>query len=197
MNKIFAAASLTALALVGGAANARGRYSDSGYGYGDDSGPYIGGSVGQFVYQEDGVDTLYPTAFAFRLGVPIAPFLAVEGRIGTGITDSDYTNVDGTDVKVGVDRLAAGYLKGSLPIAPRFSVYGLAGIASTRLRFTSPGLPDGISNDTSFSFGAGGDVQLRGGTTLNFEWARLRSVDTDVDGNATGDMVSVGLVWHF
>lgn len=195
MNKIIAVASLTAIALAATAADARGRYNDSGYG--DDSGPYIGGSVGQFVYQEDGVDTLYPTAFAFRLGVPIAPFLAVEGRIGTGINDSDYTNVDGTDVKVGVDRLAAGYLKGSLPIAPRFSLYGLAGIANTRLRFTSPGLPDGISNDTSFSFGAGGDVKLRGGTTLNFEWARLRTLDTDVDGNATGDMVSVGLAWHF
>lgn len=190
------------VALVGGvlaapAAMAQG-YGRGGYyrdGYGDSSsGLYIGGSIGELIYNEPGLDTLYPSMFMFRIGVPLNPYLAVEGRLGAGLSNT-RTYVDGDPVNVGVDSMVAGYLKGSLPLSPIFSLYGLAGAAHTRLSVDAYG-QNGSTTDNSFSFGIGGDFNLNRDIGLNVEWVRtMREDGFDADGY-TGDVLSVGLNWR-
>ncbi|HTP38271.1 MAG TPA: outer membrane beta-barrel protein [Steroidobacteraceae bacterium] len=196
MNKIITIASLSTLALAASVANARGYSDDSSRG--DSFAPYVGGSIGRFVYDETGADTLYPGALMFRVGVPINEYFALEGRIGTGFSKSDGV-FSQSDVTASVDRIAAGYAKLSLPVGPRFSFYGLAGIANTKLRWSQSGLADGTSSDTGFSYGVGGQVGMRRDTAFTFEWARLRDLTASqntsglLGNDATGDMFSIGV----
>lgn len=74
---------------------------------------------------------------------------AHRGRLGTGIS-SDESN--GASVSVGT--LVGGYLKGAVALAPKFSVYGVVGIASVSLHRN---YGDGDATDTGFSIGIGGD----------------------------------------
>jgi opacity protein-like surface antigen len=198
VNKIIAVVSLGTLALAATAANARGGYSDNGS-RSFDNDPYVGASIGRFIYDEQGVETLYPGAVMFRVGLPITQYLGVEGRIGTGFSKSSGGWFSDSDVSAGVDRIAAGYAKLSLPLAPRFSAYMLGGIANTKLRWSEPGFADGTSSDTGFSYGFGGQVNLRRDTAFTFEWVRLRDLTASQNANgllgndATGDMISLGV----
>lgn len=185
---ISAALSLAGATLLAPAAVARG-YNDRAYEF--DSGPYIGGSVGELVYDEDGLETLYPSAFVFRLGVPLGRYIGLEGRLGTGLSDT-HTWVDGERVEVGIDSLWGGYLKGSLPLSPQFSIYGVAGVAHTRLSVKSFG-ESGTTSDSSFSFGFGGDFALNRDISLNVDWTRTMRSEFDT---YTGDLLTVGVNWH-
>jgi len=177
-------------ALGAGVASAQGYgYGPSaGYGRGPNSGPFVGLSIGGLMYSEDGLNTITPAAAMLTLGAPIAPYLAVEGRAGAGLgsASSDGYHLD-------VNSVFAGYLKGSLPLAPGISLYGLGGIANVDL---SRDFGAGDTHDTSFSFGVGADFTIYGGTTLNIEWTRLGTGD-DFGYHYNIDMASVGATWHF
>ena len=171
-------------AQAGGWSDDYGRHS----GYGRDLGAYIGLGVGQLRYNEDGLDTITPTTAMVTIGAPLSPNLAIEGRLGGGIARAE-TNTYGVEVR----SLFVGYLKGSLPLAPGFSFYGLAGLASVDLR-RDFGLVD--SHDSGLSYGLGMDFNLEAGTHLNLEWTRLAT------GNNLGydynvDMASIGVTWRF
>lgn len=127
--------------------------------------PYVGVSAGLLRYDESGLDTLTPSVIIARIGMPISNYFAIEGRLGAGIT-RDQSH--GISVSAGV--LGGAYLKGSLALAPKFSLYGVAGIAAENL---NRNYGDGNSTNTGLSFGIGGDVALPQGLLLNFEWTHL------------------------
>jgi hypothetical protein len=91
---------------------------------------------------------------------------------------------------VSVDFFLGAYAKGILPLSPRFSLYGIAGVTygdlsgSGDLRFSG--------SDADFSYGIGVDYQIGATTSLNFEWARL--FDTS---DYKLDALSVGLSFRF
>lgn len=101
-------------ALLSTAALAGGGYGD-GYGYGsseyEDRGFYIGGSVGEIFYKEQGLDTIVPSVAFLNMGVKVNPYLAVEGRVGGGIEDDESRGY-----RVDVPLVYGGYLKGILPV---------------------------------------------------------------------------------
>ncbi|MFT3905049.1 MAG: porin family protein [Steroidobacteraceae bacterium] len=196
MNSKIISLSLGAVVLgtvVTSSAMAQGYYGPDYDRGGNDFRPYIGASVGELIYSEPGLETLYPSAFNFRLGVPLSRYLAIEGRVGTGFSDT-RTYVDGDPVDVGIDSMYAGYLKGSLPLAPQFSLYGLAGAAHTNLEVKSDGQSSHFQ-ESSFSFGVGGDYWLNRDMALNVEWVRTMRDGFDDDGY-TGDLLTVGLNWQ-
>jgi len=169
-----------------------GYYDHSGRGdrYRDDYdvGPYVGLSIGQLRYNEDGLDTITPAAVTATLGARLSPNLAIEGRIGGGLGRTD-TNSYGVEVR----SLYAGYIKGILPLSPVFSIYGLGGVAGVNLKRD---FGDVESHDSEFSYGIGMDFNLPRGAALNVEFTRL------VTGNNQGydynvDMGSVGVAWRF
>ena len=150
--------------------------------------PYVGASVGLLRYDESGLDTLTPSVIMGRFGLPISPYFAVEGRLGTGIS-SDESN--GNSVSVGT--LVGGYLKGAVALAPKFSLYGVVGIASVSLHRN---YGDGDSTDTGFSIGIGGDVTLSRGFLLNFEWTYLPS-GSEAGNSFDSNLFTAGVNYHF
>lgn len=177
-----------------GAASAQDYGRSNGYGQRDaygrnfESGPFVGLSIGALRYNEDGLNTITPITAMLTIGAPISPYLAVEGRVGGGL-GSASTDGYGLEVR----SLFAGYLKGSLPLAPGFSVYGLGGVAGVDLK-RDFGIGD--THDTSFSFGLGADFAIYGGTTLNIEWTRL-ATGNNLGYDYSVDMASIGATWHF
>ncbi len=149
---------------------------------------YVGLSIGQLRYHEDGLDSITPAAALLRVGAPLGSNLAIEARAGAGFGDA---STDGYRMRV--QSLYGGYLKGSLPLAPGFSFYALGGVAAVNLQ-RDFGLED--AHDTGLSFGLGADFDLSGGATLNIEWTRLPGGD-NLGYDYSNDLASIGVAWHF
>ena len=172
------------------AAMARGYY-DAGYGgdrmYGVPD-AYVGLNVGALQYQEDGLDTFTPAAALLRLGVPLSRNLAFEARAGAGLGSTSNGGYD-----VSMRSFYAGYVKGSVPLAPTFALYAVGGVAGVNMKRN---FGVGSTTDTGLSFGVGADFNLGGGAGLNVEWTRLP------DGNNGGydysnSMATIGMTWRF
>jgi opacity protein-like surface antigen len=149
--------------------------------------PYLGVSAGALRYDEEGLNPITPSLAFARVGIPIAQNLAIEGRVGTGVNSADDNGYS-----IDVRSILGGYLKGSLPISPVFSLYGLAGVGRLELHRN---FGDSSSTDTGFSFGVGADFNLRSNVSLSLEWTRLPG------GNNAGfsydsNVFTAGVNWH-
>lgn len=189
MNRILMTVAVGLVTLAAAAAHADERSGGPGYyrsTYGN--GLYFGASVGELIYNEDGLDTMRPAIVQARLGQDINRYLAIEGRIGGGITRDE---VNGTSTSV--QAMYAGYVKGILPLTSTLSGYGLAGIAGVQLHHN---YPDFNTTDTGLSYGIGAELKVANQTSLTLEWLRV------TDGNNSGyyytaDQVAFGVNWHF
>jgi len=187
---------VVACALGIGAASAQtydanyGRGNGYGWGYGRDAGtgPYVGLNLGALRYNEDGLNTITPVTALVSVGLPLSPYLAIEGRAGGGLGSASSDGY-GLDVR----SVFAGYVRGMLPLAPGFSLYGLGGVAAVDLR-RDFGIGD--THDTGFSFGVGADFAVYGGTHINIEWTRL-ATGNNLGYDYSVDMASIGAAWHF
>ena len=146
--------------------------------------PYVGASIGLLRYDESGIPGFSPSAIELRAGLPLNPYLAIEGRLGTGLS-SDHSN--GASVSVGT--FGGAYAKGSIALGPIFSLYGVAGIATVNLHRN---FRDGDTTDTGLSAGVGGDVQFERNLALNFEWTYLPG-GSDVGHSYDSSLFSVGV----
>jgi hypothetical protein len=150
---------------------------------------YFGVSLSQVSYEESGRGTAKPTVIGLKLGKVVNQNFALEGRFATGLTDDSVGGGGPQDVSV--DFFLGGYAKGILPLSPRFSLYGIAGVTygdlsagSGNLRFSG--------SDADFSYGIGVDYLIGATTSINFEWARLfDSSDYKLDA------LTVGLHFRF
>ena len=177
--------------LLGSTAALAGSYYDSGYGpRRPHEGPsaYVGLSLGSLQYKEDGLDSINPGTALVRLGVPLGRNLALEGRAGGGLGSSSSRGYGVT-----LDSFYAAYVKGSLPLGPLFSLYGVGGVAGVNLR-RDFGVRD--TRDTGLSFGVGADVNLGRGLGVNIEWTRLPS-GSNAGFDYTDSMAAIGLTWRF
>ncbi|MBY6019574.1 porin family protein [Ferrimonas balearica] len=133
---------------------------DQGYGY-------IGGQLNYFDL-DTGLGSVNPMALTFLGGYQFNPYLALEGRIGVGVTDDDLTIWDET-VSVEVDHYYAGYLVGTLPLTDWVSVYGLLGYAETKISASSGGnSADESDNDLSYGLGLKMNASENAGFTLEY-----------------------------
>lgn|GEM_PF-1031094 len=170
-----------------------GGYYDSaygGYGRGNQlgAGAYVGMNLGLLQYSENGLGSITPGLALLRIGVPISPNLAFEGRAGAGLGNSSS---DGNSLSL--QSLYGAYVKGSLPLAPGFALYGVGGVAGVNLRRD---FGASSTNDTGLSFGVGADLNLGNGASVNVEWTRLPG-GNDLGYDYNSSMASLGLTWHF
>lgn len=190
MKKTLICVSLAALAAAASsAALAQPRY---GYGYGGaagaDFGPYVGVSAGELIYKEDGLAQMSPTIALFHIGQQFNPYLGVEGRIGTSVNGGSAFGYH-IDAQV----IYAGYIRGTIPINPLFSAYGILGLGGTQWHRN---YADDSSNNVGVSFGVGGQFNVGGNAALTLEWTRLNN-GTNVGYGYTADQLTFGVNWRF
>lgn len=100
--------------------------------------------------------------------------------MGFGL-DEDRITVASVPLDFELDYYFSGLLKGILPLAPRFAVYGVAGFTIGKFRASSPALfLDKWEAD--FSYGAGAEFGFLPATSLSAEWQRMfEGPDHEVD----------------
>ena len=179
--KPFAAAAFAALSLVS-LAPAQAQEARLGH--------YGGILFSQISYDQSGASSASLTNFGGVLGTVLSPHFAVEARAGLGLND-DQINVGGTTATVDLSSYFSGFVKGILPLAPRFGIYGLAGFTIGKFAGdTGAVFLNKWASD--FSYGAGVEVGLAPTMSLGVEWLRM------FEGSGYNlDAVSVGLNFRF
>lgn len=148
-------------------------------------GLYGGVFLSRITYAEDGLDDANPTVIGVKIGTSINKNLAVEARLGAGLSD-DSVDVLGVPVNVKVNNFISVYGKGILPLSDQASLYGLLGYTRGKLKAEFLGGSNSES-DSDVSYGVGGDFAITPTTSLNIEWARLfKGDDYKVDGLTFG-----------
>lgn len=153
-------------------------------------GHYGGIVFSQITYDQTGASSASLTNVGGVLGTVVSPHFAVEARAGLGLND-DQINVGPTTLTVDLNSYFSGYLKGILPLAPRFGIYGLAGFTIGKFSGNS-GAVYLNKWESDFSYGAGVEVGLAPTMSLGVEWLRM------FEGSGYNlDAVSVGLNFRF
>lgn len=158
------------------------------------AGPYAGISLTQVAYDEDGFSTAKPIAATFKLGAGLSPNLAIEGRLGTGLTDDEASGcvagVGCGSPEIEVDYYYGVYLKGMLPTGT-VSPYALIGYTKGELTASLGGFSLS-ADDSDVSFGLGIDVPISRTAGLNVEYAQL------IDGEGFEvTALSAGVTWRY
>ncbi|WP_237673842.1 porin family protein [Vreelandella profundi] len=118
---------------------------------------YVGGLFSHYTYDESsGSSDASPTGLTVRGGYFLTDYIAIEGRLGTGISDD---TISGTSIDLELDQLMGAYAAGYLPLNNMFSLYGLIGFSyaegSASNRLTSISF-----DDDGFSYGAGAQINF-------------------------------------
>ena len=127
-----------------------------------------------------------PTTIGATLGMSINKNLAIEARLGTGLSDD---SISAANIKI--DNFAGIYAKGILPVSNVASVYGLLGYTQGKIKVDAPGI-SASDSDSDISYGIGAEYAISGTTSVGLEWARFFKGDGyKVDG------LSLGLSFKF
>ncbi|MGP9679593.1 porin family protein [Halomonas sp. AOP27-A1-41] len=150
---------------------------------------YVGALASHYVFDVDGIrDDVNPTGLTIRGGYFLNDFVAIEGRIGTGLSDD---SIGGSGVDVELDQLMGVYAVGHLPVNNVFSFYGLLGFsyaeATISNRFVSVS-----DDDDGFSYGAGVQLNFTPQISGQLEYVSYLN-KSDYNLNAG----SVGIAYHF
>lgn len=140
------------------------------------------------MYDEQGLAEMNPTIALFHIGQQFNPYLGIEGRIGTNVSGGSAYGYH-VDAQV----IYAGYIRGTVPINPWVSAYGLLGLGGVQWHRN---YDQDSSNDVAVSFGVGAQFNVGGNAALTLEWARLTS------GNNAGygydaNQLTFGVNWRF
>ena len=154
---------------------------------------YAGGGLGRVSYDTNADVTLNPTAMVGRLGYHVTDHIAIEARLGVGLSSDDTAIDSGGNVEIALKQLAGAYAVGHLPITRGVSVYGLAGFTYGRAEFT--GSAEGFSdtaNDTGLSWGIGSEAALTDRISGYVEWASYLDQDA-----YTATAITAGATYGF
>lgn len=138
-------------------------------------GLYAGVALTQVSYKEEGFATAKPISMSGRFGNQFSPNVALEGRLGIGVSD-DEVDAAGIPVAVEVDYYFSILGKGILPLSSVASLYGLLGFTSGKVTASAFGNSFSAS-DSDISYGIGGEFNVSRTAAVNLEWARLWSGD--------------------
>ena len=151
---------------------------------------YGGFNFSQLTSDADGIsEDANPTALIGRLGYFFADQFAIEGRLGTGLSD-DTVRVEGfgvvTDVDLELDHLFGAYLVGHLPLGQAASVYGMLGFTNAKATASTQGFSV-TASDSGLSYGFGADVYASERFGLNLEYTQyLDEIGYDVSALSVG-----------
>lgn len=134
-------------------------------------GTYAGLVFSQISYDQNGADSANLTNLGGLVGYVFSPHWALESRLGFGLGD-DRIAVGSTPVDVDLNYYWSALVKGIVPLAPRFGIYGLAGVTIGNFHASSPAVF--VSKwEADFSYGAGVEVGFLPTASLTADWQRL------------------------
>lgn len=135
---------------------------------------YAGVNYALLNYSEDGFPDAEPTALVGKLGYYMVDQIAVEGRLGIGMTDDTITvDVDDGPVQatLDIDRMFGLYLVGNLPLSEQASLYALVGF--TDFKGTGTVLGQSFSmTDSGFTYGFGANLYASPQFGINAEYTQ-------------------------
>lgn len=174
----------------------------------DDSGIYLGGSIGYSGFKDSCKDLIVPcedhdTAWRAFAGYQFNRYVALEvgfanlGEVtGSGIFNTGTPGSFTLAVEQAWD-LAAVF---SIPVTSRLFGLARAGLyrARTTIDVTNAGFPDqhAAGTNSGFSYGAGAEFRL-GPIGLRAEWQRWENVGTAATGEDDIDVLSLSLLLRF
>ena len=159
---------------------------------------YVGGGFTRTGYEQQGAPEFNPSALIGRLGYYVTDNVAIEGRLGSGLSSDDTDiRVNGANINAEVDLkgLAGAYAVGHLPISRAMSVYGLAGFSYAEAEITTSAgslSRSQTTDDTGFSYGVGVQAGLTEAVSGYVEWASYLDQDAY---EATG--ITIGASYGF
>ncbi|MGO1535017.1 MAG: porin family protein [Halomonas sp.] len=150
---------------------------------------YVGALASHYTFDVEGAsDDLNPTGVTLRGGYFLTDYVAVEGRLGTGLSDD---NISGTNADVELDQLMGVYALGQLPVNDVFSLYGLLGFSYAEATVSAPGVSVS-DDDDGFSYGVGAQVNFTPQVVGQLEYVSYLD-KSDYELNAA----SIGLSYNF
>lgn len=126
-------------------------------------GPYAGAMISRAEIDHTDLSSL-----GYKLGFTASPNLAVEARLGTGLTDD---SINGTTYEI--DNYVGVYTKLILPMNPQFSAYAIGGYS--RVEGKTYTRTSRVNNWTEhdISLGLGLDLYLAPNLGASMEWMSL------------------------
>lgn len=151
-------------------------------------GPSWGVMVGSSSYSQTGYSFDMPTITG-RLAHDLTPWLAAEGRLAYGASDTN------NNVGMGINWLAGAYLKASIETIERLHVTAYGGYTSIDTAAEVSGRTTSV-NKGGVSGGLGLDFYASTRNGINIEWMRYFD-DTLRSANTTIDHVGIGYFQKF
>lgn len=154
----------------------------------------------RMTYEENGLsESVNPDGLQFRLGSYIDPAIAIEGRVGLGLGETEFKPVPAggfmVTPSIKIDSFFSGYVRPELPLNEAFHIYGLAGL--TAIHTTGKGsvgtfTATATESGTEFSYGAGATFKIDKTVWIQAEYLSL--VD---NGDVTLNSLNVGVNVRF
>ncbi len=114
---------------------------------------YVGGQLNYLTF-DTGFGDVNPIGLTALGGYQFNPYLALEARIGVGLTDDSLKGMFLDEISLELDRYFGGYLVGTVPLSDWVAIYGMAGFVDAKISAKMEGQSVSES-DNEFSFGAG------------------------------------------
>ncbi len=148
---------------------------------------YLGIQYGIVTFSESGIPDFEPTALVGRYGKFTSDNLAVEGRLGIGLSD-DSQNIFGLDVDLEIDHILGvygAYYSGTSSSTTR--AYGILGFTQGEFTITVPGFGSVSDDDSDISFGLGVNFAIGENGVINLEYMNYMEIEgTDITAIAIG-----------
>ena len=158
---------------------------------------YLGGGLSRITIDPDDPDSadIEPTSAIVRIGYGFVDNFAVEGRAGFGLSD-DRTQTGDADVDI--ESIFSGYLVGYLPVANRFSVYGLAGYSVVDTEVTAIASGNSITGDgDGFSYGIGAEADFTDSISGYVEYIEYPDGETESNDSYDVTGATIGAKYSF
>lgn len=128
--------------------------------------------------------------------------IALEGRLSKGVKDKKWHEGSFTE-KFSAGNNYALYAKGIVPLSNEFSLYGLAGYASTKYKWRDIGddwIAVGSFSSNGFSYGVGGEFAFTERLSVTLEYLELPTKTFRDDGwvyKLRASSVALGVNYRF
>lgn len=140
---------------------------------------YVGASVEAYGLSGSGSPTFRSYVGAFKAGMFLNNYLAIEGKVGVGIHDKKKKYY-GDTVSAGIDHYISVLAVGAYPVHEKFDIYAKAGFSSVKLRLKVESndiwnsyTDKDTATETSFSAFAGIAYYATPTSTVNLEYGQL------------------------